>query len=127
MAQMGILSVPSGACGYRPLPTLLASRGEIRQREFALSITDKQGRVEPVQQSQGKFTVTPVEGHCATRAKSGTGAWHENRQEPSGTHSQKAIPAYRDARQTDESQWASLCLPTPETPKHIQLLARFAL
>lgn len=121
-----VLIVPSGACGDRPLSTLLG-RGESRQRDSALSSHDTQGRIEPVQQSQGKFTVTPAEGHRTTRANLGTGVRHENRQEPSGTHSQKVIPAYRDARQTGESQWASLCLPTPEIPKHFQHLARFAL
>jgi hypothetical protein len=125
MAKMGILSVPSGGCDYSPLSTLRVSRGESRQRDSALSDHDTQGRIESVQLSQGKFTVTLIEDCAALRADRGQVQgmrFGRSRQEPDEATSHTGVPRLRGKVR---KHWASLCRPTPEILKTYSVFSEF--
>lgn len=65
-----VLLVPSGACENRPLSALRVgnSSEELRQTAIVHSRRPTRKRIESVQQSQGKHTVTPTGDYHAPRA-----------------------------------------------------------
>jgi hypothetical protein len=81
-------------------------------------------RAVSVQQSHGQFTVTPTGDYFVPRAIRGQVRGMRIGKMLSGTRLVESHTGVPKSRQTGESQWASLCLPTPENSKTILLFQR---
>ena len=109
--------MPSGACEYRPLSTFRAVRGEVGQRDSALSHHDTQGRSRAGATVTWMATVTPVGDHSAPRAIRGQVRGMRLGKMLSGTRLAKSHTGVPRLRGKVGNHWASLCLPTPEILK----------
>ncbi len=114
MERMGILSMPSGACGDRPLSTLMS--GLRRERDGAiLHRTATARKAESSRCSSHKDGHSHADrGSLGTEGNSGTGAEHEARQDAVRNPTRKTSHCRTETRGKVRKHWASLYLLPPE-------------